>query len=84
MDNEASAYQGTQIKNHVGVVKNGKPEDSNPTHLRIGFHYGDVILESGEVLCDTANIAAILMGWACFYSDNRGQVSTLPNFVEHG
>lgn len=30
----------------------------NPLHIRIGFHYGDVILESGDVFGDTVNTAA--------------------------
>lgn len=31
---------------------------SQPMYIRIGFHYGDVICESGDVFGDTANIAS--------------------------
>lgn len=30
----------------------------HPKHIRIGFHYGDVICETGDVLRDTVNVAA--------------------------
>ena len=40
------------------AVENGRPEDGNPMHIRIGFHYGDVILESGDIFGDTVNVAA--------------------------
>lgn len=40
------------------AVENGSPEDSNPMHIRIGFHYGDVIIESGDIFGDTVNVAA--------------------------
>jgi len=40
------------------AVENGRTGDSNPMHIRIGFHYGDVILESGDIFGDTVNVAA--------------------------
>jgi adenylate cyclase len=40
------------------AVKNGNQGSSQPMHIRIGFHYGDVICESGDVFGDTANVAA--------------------------
>lgn len=42
-----------QIALEIDRVKN-----NNPLHIRIGFHYGDVILESGDVFGDTVNTAA--------------------------
>jgi class 3 adenylate cyclase len=40
------------------AVKNSTHGSSQPMHIRIGFHYGDVICESGDVFGDTANVAA--------------------------
>ena len=40
------------------AVKNGNQGSSQPMFIRIGFHYGDVICESGDVFGDTANVAA--------------------------
>ena len=40
------------------AVENGKPVDGHQMHIRIGFHYGDVIIESGDVFGDTVNVAA--------------------------
>lgn len=39
-------------------VENGKYQDGSPMHIRIGFHFGEVIHESGDVFGDTVNIAA--------------------------
>ena len=33
-------------------------QDGTPMYIRIGFHYGEVIHESGDVFGDTVNIAA--------------------------
>lgn len=41
-----------------GAVENSKYEDGTPMLIRIGFHYGAVIHESGDVFGDTVNIAA--------------------------
>lgn len=40
------------------AVKNANQGSSQPMHIRIGFHYGDVICEAGDVFGDTANVAA--------------------------
>src|SRR5690606_15089802 len=32
--------------------------DEHPMYIRIGFHYGDVIREEGDVYGDTVNVAA--------------------------
>lgn len=40
------------------AVEHGRSEEGNPMHIRIGFHYGEVICESGDVFGDTVNVAA--------------------------
>lgn len=40
------------------AVKNANQGSSQPMHVRIGFHFGDVICEAGDVFGDTANVAA--------------------------
>ncbi|HEX5338836.1 MAG TPA: adenylate/guanylate cyclase domain-containing protein [Gallionella sp.] len=40
------------------AVENGKHEDGHAMHIRVGFHYGDVICEAGDVFGDTVNVAA--------------------------
>lgn len=40
------------------AVEHGRPEEGNPMHIRIGFHYGDAIREAGDVFGDTVNVAA--------------------------
>lgn len=40
-----------------GAVGNERP-GSPPMYIRIGFHYGEVILENGDVFGDTVNVAA--------------------------
>jgi len=39
-------------------VGNERYQDGTPMHIRIGFHFGEVIHESGDVFGDTVNIAA--------------------------
>src|SRR5689334_17305305 len=48
--NAASAMQN--------AIENGNHGEENPMHIRIGFHYGDVICETGDVFGDTVNVAA--------------------------
>lgn len=40
------------------AVKNDGRGKDHPMDIRIGFHYGEVIMESGDVFGDTVNIAA--------------------------
>lgn len=40
------------------AVENGSYEGGHPMHIRVGFNYGDVICESGDVFGDTVNVAA--------------------------
>lgn len=40
------------------TVENDRPMDGHQMHIRIGFHYGDVIIESGDIFGDTVNVAA--------------------------
>ncbi|MCK9201381.1 MAG: adenylate/guanylate cyclase domain-containing protein [Gallionella sp.] len=39
-------------------VEKGRFEGGYPMHIRVGFHYGDVIREEGDVFGDTVNVAA--------------------------
>lgn len=40
------------------AVEKHRFEGDCPMHIRIGFHYGDVICEEGDVFGDTVNVAA--------------------------
>jgi len=40
------------------AVSRCKYQDDTPMHIRIGFHYGEVIHQSGDVFGDTVNVAA--------------------------
>ena len=40
------------------AVETERVMNNNPLHIRIGYHYGDVILDSGDVFGDTVNTAA--------------------------
>jgi len=40
------------------AVDNGNNGAEYPMHIRIGFHYGDVICEAGDIYGDTVNVAA--------------------------
>jgi class 3 adenylate cyclase len=40
------------------AVKDGQYEGGHAMHIRIGFNYGDVIREAGDVFGDTVNVAA--------------------------
>ncbi|MDP1996332.1 MAG: adenylate/guanylate cyclase domain-containing protein, partial [Gallionella sp.] len=40
------------------TVESGEYEGKHPMHIRIGFNYGEVICESGDVFGDTVNVAA--------------------------
>jgi adenylate cyclase len=48
--NAACAMQNTIENDNLGK--------DHPMHIRIGFHYGDVICETGDVYGDTVNVAA--------------------------
>ena len=60
---------------------------NHPIEIRVGFHYGDVIEEQGDVFGDAVNVAARMTGYA-----KKGQVITnsitfksclLPPFLTH-
>jgi len=40
------------------AVEKARYQDGEPMHIRIGFHYGEVIRDSGDVYGDTVNVAA--------------------------
>ena len=40
------------------AMKNDQTVEGPPIHIRIGFHYGNVICESGDVFGGTVNVAA--------------------------
>jgi len=40
------------------AVENARYQNGDPMHIRIGFHYGEVIRDSGDVYGDTVNVAA--------------------------
>ena len=40
------------------AVEKGRFEGNQPMHIRIGFHYGDVIHEADDVFGNTVNVAA--------------------------
>jgi adenylate cyclase len=40
------------------ALENERSDDMHRMHIRIGFHYGDVICESNDVYGDTVNVAA--------------------------
>ncbi len=46
------------------AVRNKRPEGGIIMHIRVGFHYGDVIREAGDVFGDTVNVAARVAGSA--------------------
>ncbi len=46
------------------AVYNKQPEDNTAMHIRVGFHYGEVICEAGDVFGDTVNVAARVAGLA--------------------
>jgi class 3 adenylate cyclase len=39
-------------------VEQQRPGGDQPIHVRVGLHYGEVVLEKGDVFGDTVNIAA--------------------------
>lgn len=40
------------------AVEGGRYEEGHPMHIRVGFNYGEVIREAGDVFGDTVNVAA--------------------------
>ncbi len=52
---EAALHAACAMQRTVG---NDRPMDGRQMHIRIGFHYGDVIIESGNIFGDTVNVAA--------------------------
>jgi class 3 adenylate cyclase len=58
---EAAFNAGCAMQN---AVRNKQPKNGIVMHIRIGFHYGDVICEAGDVFGDTVNVAARVAGLA--------------------
>ena len=46
------------------AVQNSRYEDGNNLYIRVGFHYGDVICEMGDIFGDTVNVAARIAAMA--------------------
>jgi class 3 adenylate cyclase len=46
------------------AVRHKRPENGIAMHIRVGFHYGEVVQEAGEVFGETVNIAARVAGLA--------------------
>ena len=46
------------------AVRNKRTEGGIAMHIRVGFHYGDVLQEAGDVFGDTVNVAARVAGLA--------------------
>jgi adenylate cyclase len=44
------------------IVASGRPGGNQPIYIHIGFHYGEVICEDGDVYGDAVNIAARVAG----------------------
>lgn len=40
------------------AIRHQQPENNIAMHIRVGFHYGEVICEAGDVFGDTVNVAA--------------------------
>lgn len=53
------------------AIKDARRNKGQPMDIRVGFHYGEVILESGDVFGDTVNIAARVA-----YITRAGQILT--------
>lgn len=60
------------------AVKNGTYEGGHKMSVRIGFHYGDVIREAGDVFGDTVNVASRVASIT-----RTGQIMTTLVVVEH-
>jgi class 3 adenylate cyclase len=54
--NVEAAFNAACAMQHA--VEHGKSESGHQMHIRVGFHYGDVIKEAGDVFGDTVNVAA--------------------------
>ena len=70
--NAACAMQNT--------VENDTQWGEHPMHIRIGFHYGDVICEPGDVYGDTVNVSARVASItrACQILTTRAVSDVLP------
>lgn len=51
---EAALHAACAMQN---ALKSSRSSGQHPMYVRVGFHYGDVIIESGDVFGDTVNIA---------------------------
>jgi class 3 adenylate cyclase len=58
---EAAFKAACAIQN---AVRNKRPADIIALHVRVGFHYGEVLQEGGDVFGDTVNVAARVSGLA--------------------
>lgn len=58
---EAAFNAARAIQN---AVRDKQPNDSIALHIRVGFHYGEVLQEAGDVFGDTVNVAARVAGLA--------------------
>lgn len=77
---EAAALAACDMQSSVETEK---PGGSTPMFVRIGFHYGEVISENGDVFGDTVNTAARIAGVARARQilATQGSVDALPGYL---
>lgn len=66
------------------AVQESDYQAGHKLHIRVGFHYGDVIQEAGDVFGDTVNVAARIAGAARAdqIMTSQAVVDALPRFLQ--
>jgi hypothetical protein len=73
-DAEAALHAACAMQH---AVENGSYEDGHQMHIRVGFNYGEVIREAGDVFGDTVNVAARVAAIT-----RAGQIMTTQSAVD--